>query len=150
MDRLVPELSLQESHTWAQLSACSPGVALTLIENKADALYRELLELITTSPGTQKLHTFAERFARKDADAQWHILSRLFLWLLSRIIAHGASISAEVFPGEQQALLRLHNAKPLDNWTELWEKAGKLLSDADRLHLDKKQAILTLLRAIGE
>jgi hypothetical protein len=76
------------------------------------------------------------------------VLSRLFLWLITRI-ASGKEVG-EVYLGEHAALEHLRTVKPLDSWLDLWERAGKLLADTEHLHLDKKQAILTLLRAAGE
>jgi DNA polymerase-3 subunit delta' len=148
MAAIASELTPQESHVWALLSSCSPGVALQLMESKADALYRELLELLAT-PDTLKLHAFADRLARKDNE-EWQAFARLLPWLLSRIAEQKYASIPEVFPGEQEMLSRLHGSKPLDLWTQLWEKATALLADTQRLYLDRKQTILTLLRAIAE
>jgi DNA polymerase-3 subunit delta' len=149
MGQIAPQLSPQECHSLALLSGYSPGVALPLIESKAETLYRELLERISI-PDTLKLYEFADRFARKDSDKQWQLFSRLMLWLLARIATVGAGSGAEVFAGEGQVLERLKASKPLDLWTELWEKARRLLADTEHLHLDRKQAVITLLRAAGE
>ena len=134
---------------WGILSGFSPGVALSLIKAGADTIYKELAERMST-PDTLKLHAFADRFARKENDAEWKVLNRLFLWLVSRIMMPPQALSAEIFSGEKALLERLRRAKSLDLWTELWEKAGRLLADTARLHLDRKQAILTLLRAAAE
>ncbi len=149
LSTIAPQVAPQECHMLALLSGYSPGVALSLIECKADILYQEIFERITV-PDTLKLHSFAERFARKESDKEWRVFTRLFLWLLTRISTQEAGIKTEIFPGEKQALERIFAAKPLDLWTELWEKAQTLLSDTQRLHLDRKQAILTLFRAIAE
>jgi len=147
MGQLAPDLMPGDSLAWATLSGGSPGVALMLMEAGADTLYQELLTRLA-EPDTIKNHSFADRFARKENAGEWQVLSRLFLWLLARI-ASGEQ-AAEAFPGERARLARLRQAKPLDAWLELWERAGRLLADATHLHLDKKQTVLTLLRAAGE
>jgi DNA polymerase-3 subunit delta' len=149
MGQIAPQLSAHECHSLALLSGYSPGVALPLIQSKADVLYRELLERVGTT-NTIKIYEFADRFARKDSDKEWKLFSRLLLWLLTRVAKVDETVTSEVFPGEKQILLRLKASKPLDLWTELWEKAGWLLADTEHLHLDRKQAIITLLRAIAE
>jgi DNA polymerase III subunit delta' len=144
-----PHEPAMDYHRWGILSGFSPGIALSLIHAEADVLYQELTERMS-APDTLKLHAFADRFARKENDAEWKVLSRLLLWLLSRIATPPQALSNEVFSGEWPLLERLRRAKPLDLWTELWEKASRLLADTARLHLDRKQAILTLLRAAAE
>lgn len=147
MDMLIPDLTPQQAQTWALLSGSAPGIALTLQQARADLLYRELIEHVSAY-NILKTHTFADRFVRKEAIAEWQIFSRLFLWLITRIMK--PLEHAEVYAGEHEQLLKLRNRKSLDVWLELWEKAGKLLADTEHLHLDKKQAILLLLRAAGE
>ncbi len=118
-----------------------------LQQARADTLYRELAERMDAAD-TLKNHAFAERFSRKEALRDWQVLTRLFMWLMARIVAepHGP----EVFAGEQSVLERLRHKKSVDGWLELCESAGRVFADTDHLHLDKKQALLMLLRATGE
>jgi DNA polymerase-3 subunit delta' len=147
MAQAAPDLMPHDYRVWAILSEYSPGVALTLIEQKADRLYQELCEQIANRD-TLKYHSFAERFARKEQNKEWQVLKRLILWLCWRVTTQ--NFEYEIFIGERRILERLHTLKPRQDWIDLWEKAGKLLSDTDHLHLDRKQTILTLLRAISE
>jgi DNA polymerase-3 subunit delta' len=147
MATISPDLTPQQAQVWALLSGGSPGVALSLQQARADIVYRELLERASDFD-MLKNHAFAERFARKDAAQDWQVLSRLFMWMMARIAAPAEG--HEVYSGEHEALGRLQSGKTLDGWLDLWEKAGRLLADTEYLHLDKKQAILTLLRAAGE
>lgn len=144
----MPQLQAYDYSKWALLSGFSPGVALTLMEGQADALYKELLENVT-SKDTVRLHSFAERFARKDAEAQWQVLKRLVFWLITRIASSPAGIGQEVFPGEMETLMRLHASKPYYFWTELWEKTGSIFAETENLYLDRKQAMITLMRGMG-
>jgi len=147
LERVSPGHTPQQAESWALLSGGSPGMALTLIEARADILYKELLERVT-APDTLKSHAFADRFARKDAAGDWQVFCHLFLWLMLRVVS--PQHHAQVFAEEGDALARLRKAKSLDAWLDLKDRAAKLLTDTDHLYLDKKQTILTLLRAAGE
>lgn len=148
MATIAPELDAQQTLVFAELSGGSPGVALRLAAARADTMYQELAERIA-SPATLKTHSFAERFNRKENKDAFAVLMRLLPWLLTRI-ASGKECAVEIFPGERETLARLRDIRPLDAWLDLYERANKLLADTDHLHLDKKQAIITLLRAAGE
>jgi len=147
VDRIAPHIDRNEYGKWALLSGMSPGVALTLIEGSADTLYEELLDLFTRQD-TVKLHAFAERFARKDAEEEWQVLKRLVFWLLARIASASAGIKAEVFTGEGEILRNLYSSKSAQFWTEAYEKGGRLFTETENLYLDRKQAIITLMRTI--
>jgi DNA polymerase-3 subunit delta' len=145
LGQMKPELGMEDTQTWSLLSGGAPGVAIALMEAKADVMYKDLLEMMA-NPNVLKSHSFADKFARKDADTQFRVLSRLMLWLPARIVV---PVGAEVFPGERALLERLAREKPIEAWTAWWEMAGRLLSDTQHLHLDRKQAILTLLGAVA-
>lgn len=144
---IAPQVGDGEYEKWALLSGTSPGIALELIESRADTLYEELLERIIVND-TIKLHSFAERFARKDADKEWQVLKRLVLWLIVRTASYGGQITPEVFLGEHVKLQTLHSRKPVYYWPDIWEKTGHLFSETERLYLDRKQAIVTLVRSL--
>jgi DNA polymerase-3 subunit delta' len=147
MLQAAPEVDRYDYGKWALLSGYSPGVALALVKGRADALYEELLERVTVHD-TVKLHAFADRFARKDAESDWQIVKRLTLWLIARVASLGAGLGAEVFSGERAKLQHIHASKPAYFWTEIWEKTGNLFSDTERLYLDRKQAIISLMGAL--
>jgi DNA polymerase-3 subunit delta' len=147
MATAAPELTPQQAQAFALLSGGSPGVALTLAHARADTLYQELLERMA-SPDTLKAHAFADRFARKENEEGFRTVCRLFLTLLNRMIAQGEGL--EVFPGEHALLARLREGKSTEAWLDLWERSGKLFADARYIHLDKKQVLITILRAVVE
>lgn len=148
MTSITPELDPSDYAKWTLMSGGSPGVALALIEGNADELYKELLERVSTKD-TPALHVFAERFARKDAESSWHILKRLTFWMIARIASANAGIKGEVFFGEHEVLNKLYASKPLTFWTELWEKTGSIFAETENLYLDRKQAVVTLIRALN-
>lgn len=145
MVKIVPQVDRYDYSKWALLSGTSPGVALMLIEGEADKLYEEVLDLFT-GKDTLKLHAFADRFARKDAEPQWQILKRLVFWLLPRIASVEAGLSAEVFAGEGEILRNIYASRPVSFWTDAWEKSGRLFAETENLYLDRKQAIISLMR----
>ncbi len=145
MADIAPHIHDGEYGKWALLSGTSPGIALELIGGEADVLYEELLERMAARD-TVKLHAFAERFARKDADPDWQILKRLTLWLVSRIASVGTGLKAEVFMGEGDILQNIHARKPAYFWNEAWDKSSALFSETEHLYLDRKQAIISLIR----
>jgi DNA polymerase-3 subunit delta' len=144
MGEITPRLELHLHEKWALLSGSSPGIALSLIEGEADTLYEEMLERLTHTD-TVKLHAFADRFARKDAEPEWQILKRLVFWLINRVAALD-NAKEEVFEGEKKILQKLHAAKPLSFWTDIWERTHKLFVETENLYLDRKQAVITLVR----
>ena len=141
----APETTAVDYPKWATFSSCSPGIALELIQEKADILYQELLEIITAKD-TVKMHVFTDRFARKDAHKSWEVLKQLMLWLIARIVSVEVGSVSEVFSGEIALLRSLHAGKPAFLWHELWEKTQEIFMQTEHLYLDRKQAIITLLR----
>lgn len=147
MANIAPDISPADYSVWGELSGFSAGVSLTLIENKADILYKELLEIISTNE-TSKLHSFAEKFAKKENEKAWQTLTHLVLFLLKRIAVMNYSNLTEIFVGEKNLLKKLFHNKSDYTLTDLWERSIKLMNDTDNLYLDKKQTIITIVRAI--
>ncbi len=50
---------------------------------------------------------------------------------------------AEVVAGEGAVMRRLMARRNLEQWTEVWEKVGRLAADAERVNLDRKQIVIT-------
>jgi len=147
MAHIAPEIAAHDYRTWGVMSGFSPGIALNLIENQADDLYKELLEILLNKDDV-KLHAFAERFAKKDGEENWKTLARLLLWLPGRIacVEYDKNFY-EVCMSEKSKLLAIGKRKSREDWISLWEKFGKIISQSDGLYLDKKQAVITMIRA---
>lgn len=145
IDRVAPDMSPGEHHALALLSGGSVGVSLWLDAQSATELYRDMLDVMT-NPETSAQHQFADRLNRKEADEKFQCFTYLMPWLITRIAAHNAEPQPEIFPGEREYIDRLQHAKPRDAWLDLWERAGTLLADTTHLYLDKKQAVITLIR----
>lgn len=144
LGRCVPHIDPKIYHVWAVLSGFSPGMAVTLIQAQADILYKELCVLIT-QPNTQKWHQFADRFARKESEQEWKTLAYLLQKCISRISLVPYGEISEIFVQEEEILRYLHQQKPPEYWSDWWEQVQIMIHDVDRIYLDKKQTLLTIL-----
>jgi DNA polymerase-3 subunit delta' len=99
-----------------------------------------------------RLHTFAERFARRgeEANADWRSLNYLLDgWLkgLAREAA-GPGQSPIIVPAEKGLKGRLLGAGSLDRWLDAGEKIAHLFSRSDAVNLDRKQTVLVSFLAL--
>jgi DNA polymerase-3 subunit delta' len=144
----APNTAPDERLALARLGEGSIGRALELSSAGSLALYRDMVEVLSTLPDLDmaRLHGFAERFARRgeEANADWRSLNYLFDgWLKG--LAREAAVGREgtvVVPAEKGLRDRLLAAASLDRWIEAWEKVAHLLSRADSVNLDRKQTVL--------
>jgi DNA polymerase-3 subunit delta' len=144
----APDTSADERTALARLAEGSIGRALELSSAGSLALYREMVEVLSTLPDLDmpRLHGFAERFARRgeEANADWRSLGYLFDGWLKGLLREGAvgGGSAPVVPAEQGLQERFLAAASLDRWMEAWEKVAHLLSRSDAVNTDRKQTVL--------
>jgi DNA polymerase-3 subunit delta' len=144
----APETKDEERKALAGLSEGSIGRALELAGAGSLGLYREMVEVLATLPALDmaRLHTFAERFARRgeEANADWRSLNYLFDGWLKGLAKQGAvqGSPAIIVPAETGLRERLLAATSLDRWVEAWEKVAHLLSRSDAVNLDRKQTVL--------
>jgi DNA polymerase-3 subunit delta' len=93
-----------------------------------------------------RLHSFAERFARRgeEANADWRSLNYLFDGWLKGLLREGAvgEGTAPVVPSERGLREKFLTAASLDRWMEAWEKVGRLLARSDAVNTDRKQTVL--------
>ena len=143
----APATAPDERVALARLAEGSIGRALDLAGSGSLALYREMVDVLATLPDLdmQRLHGFAERFARRgeEANADWRSLNYLFDgWLkgLARHFAVGEGPS--VLPAEQGLQGRLLAAASLDRWLEASDKIAQYFYKADSVNLDRKQTVL--------
>ena len=144
----APNASPDERAALARLAEGSIGRALELASAGSLALYREMVEVLSTLPDLDmpRLHGFAERFARRgeEANADWRSLNYLFDGWLKGLLRQGAvgAGSAPVVPAERGLHEKLLSAASLDRWMEAWENVARLWSRADAVNLDRKQTVL--------
>jgi DNA polymerase-3 subunit delta' len=144
----APNTKPEERVALARLAEGSIGRALELAGAGSLDLYREMIEVLATLPELDmpRLHTFAERFAKRgeEANADWRSLNYLFDGWLKSLARHWAlgTEAAAIVPSESGLNGRLLAAASLDRWMEAWEKIAHLLSRADAVNLDRKQTVL--------
>jgi DNA polymerase III subunit delta' len=144
----APDTTKEERAALTGLAEGSIGRALELASAGSLGLYREMVEVLATLPDLDmpRLHSFAERFAKRgeEANADWRSLNFLFdSWLKG--LARHAAVGGEgvaIVPAERGLQDRLLAGATLDRWMEAWEKTAHLLSRADAVNLDRKQTVL--------
>jgi len=150
-----PELAQPEVEALAALSDGSIGRALELAEAGGLALYRSVLDTLSQIPRLDviRLHAFADRLARTDAEDAYHVGGELLLQLLSRITkcsARHQRDEEEIIDGEAEVIWRLAVRADAASWATLREAIEGTLSSTNQLNLDRKQAILGAFLAIEE
>ncbi len=154
LSRSVPELTDDDALALARLSEGSIGRAIGLAEAEGLSLYRTLLALMQTLPGTDvvALHELADRLAARDAESAYRTAMTLLTWWIARMVgggARGAALSGgEVVPGEQGCVERLLGMAGVEQWMEVWEKVTRLIAQADGINLDRKQVVLGAFHAM--
>jgi DNA polymerase III subunit delta' len=144
----APDIGQDEKTALANLAEGSIGRALELASSGSLGLYREMVDVLATLPDLDmpRLHTFAERFARRgeEANVDWRSLNYLFDgWLkgLARQWAAGEE-GALVVPAEKGLQGRLLAAASLERWMEASDRIARLFYKADSVNLDRKQTVM--------
>jgi DNA polymerase-3 subunit delta' len=144
----APDTAQDERMALAKLAEGSIGRALELSSAGSLGLYREMVDVLATLPDLDmaRLHTFAERFAKRgeEANVDWRSLNYLFDGWFKGLARHWV-VGGEgglVVPGENGLNGRLLAAASLDRWMAAWDKIAKLFSRADAVNLDRKQTVL--------
>ncbi len=155
LERYRPELAAPEAAALAALSDGSIGPALELADAGGLALYRSIVEMLSQAPGVDlaRLHAFADELARADAEDGYRAAGELLSQFLARMAAGAARRrlgEEEIVAGESGAMQRLAARAEPARWAALREEIGQGFATADRLNLDRKQAMLGAFLAIGE
>lgn len=144
----APETKDEERRALARLAEGSIGRALELSGAGSLDLYREMVEVLATLPDLDmpRLHTFAERFAKRgeEANADWRALNYLFDGWLKSLMRQAAlaAESAPVVPSESGLRGRLLEVAGLDRWMAASEEVALLFARADAVNLDRKQTVM--------
>ncbi len=158
--RYRPQLDRAEAEMLARLCGGSVGRALELVDAGGLALHRSLLELLAQVPAidSAKLHGFADRLARADAEDGYRAVEELLTHLLARV-ATGAvrgplgpeqTPVGEVVAAETTAVERLAARADPARWAKLCGKIERDFTAARDLNLDRKQTMLGAFFAIAE
>lgn len=146
-----PGLSDNDRQTLARLSDGSIGRALDLADSGGVVLQQDLIGLMNTLPSLDmaSAHRFADKVARRDADAAWRTAVDLASRSLADLViagARGTDLAARGYgPAEVACLVRLQSLAGPDRWGDAWEKNTVLFAKADSANLDRKQVMLSAL-----
>jgi DNA polymerase III subunit delta' len=153
--RFRPQLDEVEAAALAAVCAGSIGRALELADSGGLALYRSVLDLLSLTPAIDiaRLHGFADRLARVDAEDAYRASAELLAQFLSRLTAgaaRGAVDGNEIVEGEGAAMQRLAARADPARWAGLRSEIERSFVTADELNLDRKQTLLGAFFAIAE
>jgi DNA polymerase III subunit delta' len=153
--RFRPQLDEVEAAALAAVCAGSIGRALELADSGGLALYRSVLDLLSQAPAIDiaRLHGFADRLARADAEDAYRASAELLSQFLSRLTARaarGALDGNEIVAGERAAMQRLAARADPARWAGLRTEIERSFTAADELNLDRKQTMLGAFFAIAE
>jgi hypothetical protein len=144
----LPVLDSLELTALGEFSNYSPGVALSLREQGAPAIYEQICELLVVLD-TGKLHAFAAQITSGKTHQNWQMLTRLVLFLLERTAKQASGVAVKPISNEEKALLmRLCELHSPAIWAAKWQQALEQFSLAERLHLDYKQVIITFFHSL--
>ncbi len=147
--RFLPGIEGDALRVVDAFSEGSIGRAVALAEADGPALFRELMGFAAALPTLDfaAIHAFAERLARRDSETSWRMSMRLWTWWLSRtaraaVAAPRDLLGAATGPEEDAVARNLIDGIGVERLVALWEKTNALLSEADRLALDRKQVTI--------
>lgn len=146
-----PDLSAEDRQVLARLSDGSIGRALDLADSGGVALQRDLIAIMNSLPALdmKSAHKFADKIARRDADAAWRTAVDLASRSLADLVAssaRGEDLATRGYgPAEAASLARLQSLARPDQWIDVWEKNAGLFAKADSANLDRKQVMLNAL-----
>jgi DNA polymerase III subunit delta' len=154
-----PQLDEAEAAALAGLCDGSIGRALALADGGGLALYRSLLDMLSASGRIDvgRLHGFADRLARSDAEAAYRATEELLSQLLARLAAAAVgerigpqpSPDGEIVAGERAAIEVLAAGAGPARWARLHAEIAGDFAAADALNLDRKQTLLGAFFAIA-
>ena len=149
LEAQLPEAGAGERETLAALAEGSIGRAVALADAGGPELFRKLVGFAGSLPEIDlpALHEFAERLARRDAEAAWRTTMWLWARWLARIAGAAARASSgpagtESVAGEGEAARMLTARLGVERLAALWEKTVAQTAQAEGLNLDRKQVVI--------
>lgn len=146
-----PDLSENERAALAALADGSIGRALGLADANGISIQNDIVALMSGLPNLDMAaaHKFADRLARRDAEAMWRTAVDLMIRNLGALVsatARGQDLASRGYSApEAERLRHLQDPASLDRWVEVWEKSSRLFAQADSANLDRKQVMLSAL-----
>jgi DNA polymerase III subunit delta' len=150
MERLLaawlPDTGTADRAALGRIADGCPGRALALAEGEGLAMQAAVEQVFAGLPrlDAKLLHSVADKVAAQRDPAALP----LFVFLLRRGLSAALRQAARA-----GAAAPWVSARPLAEWSALWDRLGRLAEDTERLNLDRKQALLSglaMLRPAAE
>jgi DNA polymerase-3 subunit delta' len=141
MERLLaswlPDTGAAARAALARIADGCPGRALALAEGEGLAMQAAVEEVFAGLPrlDARLLHSVADKVAGQRDPAALPLFFFLLRRGLSTALRQAARAGAATAPWV--------SARPLAEWSALWDRLGRLAEDIERLNLDRKQALLS-------
>ncbi len=133
MDAAMPDMPAADRAMLARIAGGAPGRALSLAEGEGLAMARLAEEALAGVAGSRAL-LLAESVAGRD---------------VGPMVTFFALLRAGLAAGLRQAALGQApdwlGSRPMGEWSEIWGRLGAHAAAAERLSLDRKQAVLVAL-----
>jgi len=140
MDRVLtewlPDLPRLDRQVLIRLAEGSPGRALELAEGEGVELARLAEAVLENLPTGASAHALADRIAGRDAALAFPA----FFTLLLRQLSHAVREAARGGPAAGWL-----GTRPLSAWVEAADAVARLVQEAERLSLDRRQAVLVAM-----
>jgi DNA polymerase-3 subunit delta' len=155
LQHIAPDMDFAERDNYRLLAGGAPGMAVQLKHLGAERALEELFANLPKMQGREGMVAtiaYVDGLLSGDDGSRWELFGqyiRRTVQLASKLHADPDYARTEMLPVEQRILPELALAKPLDSWLGLWDNAQKLLSDTERLNLDRKQTAIQLLQAVA-
>jgi len=148
--RSRPDLPEPQAAALVALSGGSIGRALDLAGVDGVGLNEAVLALFARDGAIDvaRLHAFADRLARSDAENAYRAVEELLGQLLSRL-AVAAARGTGAADRDGEVARGLGTRTPAARWAELRDEIAGGFARTDALNLDRKQMILSAFFAIG-
>ena len=132
----LPELPRMDRVALAGLAEGSPGRALDLAAGEGVELARLAEAVLSRLPTGEGAHALADRIAGRDAALAYPA----FFTLLLRHLSQAVRDAARGLPSPTWLA-----ARPLASWAEAAAEVGRLVQEAERLSLDRRQSVLVAM-----
>ena len=147
-----PEIETVELDAAAAMATGAPGKAIELVSRAGTDLYRQMATTLVALPTVDmtQVHALAGKLGAIKADAEYRLFTEMFTAWLQRLIRQSVTGEAtqDVMAGESEQISRISAMARVDQWLELWDKVGHLISRADAVNLDRKQVIVSLFASL--
>ena len=132
----LPEVPRLDRQVLIRLAEGSPGRALELAEGEGVELARLAEAVLQHLPTGAGAHALADRIAGRDAASAFPA----FFTLLLRQLSHAVREAARGGPAAGWL-----GTRPLAVWVEAGDAVARLVQEAERLSLDRRQAVLVAM-----